>query len=165
MTARAIVTYPDRRLREPAREVVAFDADLAALADDLLETLRAANGIGITGPHVGAMQRIVVLALPETPASQVYVNPRIVWSSSEIAQHDEGSVSMPGVVERVARPVAVRVDYQDLAGDAHSEDAQGLRAVCHQHEIDQLDGVFWLARLSALKRERAIARFAKLARR
>lgn len=165
MTARPIVAYPDRRLREPARDVVAFDADLATLADDLLETLRTANGIGITGPHVGVMQRIVVLALPEAPASQVYVNPRIVWSSSEIAQHDEGSVSMPGVVERIARPVAVRVHYQDLAGDAHSEDAQGLRAVCHQHEIDQLDGVFWLARLSALKRERVIARFAKLARR
>lgn len=165
MTTRSLVVYPDSRLRAPAAIVTAFDAALAGLAADLLDTMHAAHGIGITGPHIGVAQRIVVLELPETPASQIYVNPKIVWSSNETIQHDEGSVSMPGVLERVARAAAVRVCYNDLDGQEHREEAEGLRAVCHQHEIDQLNGIFWIDRLSRLKRERVIARFAKLQRR
>ncbi|MGI4858536.1 MAG: peptide deformylase [Janthinobacterium lividum] len=165
MTTRPVVVYPDARLRAPASVVTAFDATLAALAADLLDTLRAADGIGITGPHIGAPQRIVVLELPEAPAPQVYVNPEIIWASSETVQHDEGSVSMPGVLERIARAAAVRVRYDDIDGRQHIEEAEGLRAVCHQHEIDQLHGIFWIDRLSRLKRDRVIARFAKLRRR
>ncbi|MCY0386546.1 peptide deformylase [Robbsia sp. Bb-Pol-6] len=164
MTTRSIVAFPDPRLRVPAHAVTVFDAALAALAADLLDTLHAADGIGITGPHIGVPQRLVVLELPEAPASQVYVNPCIVWSSSETVQHDEGSVSMPGVIERITRAAAVRVRYDDLDGREQVEEAEGLRAVCHQHEIDQLDGIFWIDRLSRLKRERVLARFAKLRR-
>ena len=164
MPVRPIVIYPDPRLREVAAPVETFGADLAALATDLADTMRAAPGIGITAPHIGVALRVVVLALPEDEAPVTYVNPEIVEASAELFRHVEGSVSMPGVAEDVERPAKVRVRYQDLAGDVHEEAAEGLRAVCHQHEIDQLDGKFWLQSLSRLKRDRVIKRYEKLRR-
>ncbi|ORE94198.1 peptide deformylase [Stappia sp. 22II-S9-Z10] len=164
MPVRPIVIYPDPRLREVAAPVETFGADLAALAADLADTMRAAPGIGITAPHIGVALRVVVLALPEDEAPVTYVNPEIVEASAELFRHVEGSVSMPGVAEDVERPAKVRVRYQDLAGDVHEEEAEGLRAVCHQHEIDQLDGKFWLQSLSRLKRDRVIKRYEKLRR-
>ena len=158
-----IVRFPDPRLRAVAEPVERFDAELQALAGDLLETMRAAPGIGITAPHVGVMQRLVVLELSPGEV-RTYVNPKLVWSSPETARGPEGSVSMPGVTDEVERAASVRVTYQDLSGAEHNEDADGFLAVCHQHEIDQLDGIFWLQRLSRLKRERLIARYGKLQR-
>lgn len=164
MSVRPILRWPDPRLRLKAAPVTAFDAGLRALADDLLDTMRAAPGIGITGPHIGEMVRVVVLELSEASGVRVYVNPVVDWASAELSRHPEGSVSMPGVTEEVERPAKVRVAYQDLDGVARVEEADGLLAVCHQHEIDQLDGIFWLHRLSRLKRERVIKRFEKLGR-
>ncbi len=163
MTVRPLVRYPDPRLKMSAEPVTVFDAGLRDLAADLLDTLRAAPGIGITAPHVGVALRIVVLDLaPDTP--RTYVNPVIVWSSDNMIHHREGSISMPGVHDDVERHARVRMTYQDLDGTPHSEEADGFRAACHQHEIDQLDGVFWIERLSRLKRERLIKRFTKLGR-
>jgi peptide deformylase len=88
----------------------------------------------------------------------------IEWASADLARAEEGSVSMPGVVETVERPARVRVGYRDLSGAARSEEADGLLAVCLQHEIDQLDGIFWIQRLSRLKRERVARQFEKLGR-
>lgn len=164
MTIRPIVRFPDPRLAQVAEPVVAFDAELRALAADLLDTLRAAPGIGITAPHVGVPLRLVVLDLPGSEAARTYVNPRIAWASDEVARHPEGSVSMSGVVEEVERPARVRVGYRDLDGVEREEEADGLAAVCHQHEIDQLDGVFWIRRLSRLRRDRVLKRYGKLAR-
>lgn len=78
--------------------------------------------------------------------------------------HKEGSVSMPGVNDEVQRHARVRISYWDLDGNMHSEESDGLRAVCHQHEIDQLDGMFWIQRLSRLKRERLVKKFEKMSR-
>jgi peptide deformylase len=78
--------------------------------------------------------------------------------------HQEGSVSMPGVTDDIRRHARVRISYRDIHGDPQSEESAGLRAVCHQHEIDQLDGLFWIMRLSRLKRERLIKRFEKVSR-
>ena len=164
MTIRPIVRYPDSRLARPAEAVTAFDAGLRALADDLLETLRAAPGIGITAPHIGISLRVVVLELNPVEGARTYVNPEIVWASPEMIQHREGSVSMPGVHDDIARHARVRISYHHLDGKAGTEEAEGLLAVCHQHEIDQLDGLFWIQRLSRLKRERLIKRFEKLSR-
>ncbi|MFG1268361.1 peptide deformylase [Xanthobacter sp. DSM 14520] len=161
MTARQIITFPDARLRSVAAPVTVFDDALANLVADLLDTLRAAPGIGITAPHIGIGQRVVVLELSAEDGVRAYINPQIVWASAEVIRHAEGSVSMPGVSEEVERPARVRVRYQDLSGAEHLEEADGLRAVCHQHEIDQLDGVFWIQRLSRLKRERVIKRYEK----
>ena len=161
MPVQPILRFPDPRLRLPAAPVTAFDADLAVLAQDLLDTMRAAPGIGITAPHLGIAKRLTVLELPGENRVRVYVNPAIVWSSQDKREHVEGSVSMPGVTETVERPARVRVTFQTLEGTQETEEADGLLAVCLQHEIDQLDGIFWIQCLSRLKRERVIKRFQK----
>ena len=164
MTIRPILRYPDRRLALPARPVTTFDDELRALAQDLLETMRAAPGIGITAPHIGLPLRLVVLELGDSEDQQAYVNPVIEWASPEMILHREGSVSMPGVNDEVQRHARVRISYQDLDGNSRTEDSEGLRAVCHQHEIDQHDGMFWIQRLSRLKRERLVKKYEKLMR-
>jgi peptide deformylase len=155
VTVCPIVRFPDPRLRMIAEPVDIFDADLARLAADLLDTMRAAPGIGITAPHI-------VLQLAGADSARTYVNPTIVWVSSEKLLHQEGSVSMPGVTEEIERPARIQITYRDLTGAEQTEEAVGLLAICHQHEIDQLDGIFWIQRLSRLKRERVVKRYQKL---
>lgn len=162
MAIRPILRYPHILLRTPATAVGVFDAGLQELAADLIETMHAAPGIGITAPHVGVPQRLTVIALDASSDARIYVNPIILSSSSHMQRHAEGSVSMPGVTEEVERPQSVRVRYQTLAGEPREEEADGLLSVCLQHEIDQLDGIFWINRLSRLKRDRVIKRFEKL---
>jgi len=162
MSIRPIVRYPDPRLARPAQPVTVYDDALRELAGDLLDTMRAAPGIGITAPHIGIPLRIVVLELDPAAGAQTYVNPEIVWASPEMIMHREGSVSMPGVNDEVERHARVRVHFHDLDGNEQTEESDGLRAVCHQHEIDQLDGMFWIRRLSRLKRERLIKKFDKI---
>lgn len=162
MSIRPIIRYPDRRLALPASPVTAFDDTLRELARDLLDTMRAAPGIGITAPHVGVSLRLVVLELDPAAGARTYVNPEIIWSSPEMILHREGSVSMPGVNDDVQRHARVRISYRDLDGNPQTEESDSLRAVCHQHEIDQLNGMFWIQRLSRLKRERLIKRFGKV---
>ena len=164
MTVRPILRYPDTRLTMAAAAVSAFDAQLRALAGDLLDTMRAAPGIGITAPHIGVLQRLTVIELSAADGVRTYVNPEIAWASADLARHDEGSVSMPGVTETLERPARLRVRYQDVTGASRLEEADGLLAVCLQHEIDQLDGLFWIRRLTKLKRDRLIKRFDKLKR-
>ena len=162
MPIRPIVRYPDPRLALSAQPVTVFDGALRDLAGDLLETVHAAPGIGITAPHIGISLRVVVLDLDAIDVARTYVNPENIWASPETILHREGSVSMPGVNDEIRRHARVRISYHDLDGNRQIED--GLRAVCHQHEIDQLNGLFWIQRLSRLKRERLIKRFEKLSR-
>jgi peptide deformylase len=162
MAIHPIVRYPDPRLALPAQPVMSFDDTLRELAKDLLETLRAAPGIGITAPHIGVSMRLVVLDLSD--GARTYVNPAISWASPEMTMHREGSISMPGVNDDILRHARVRVSYHDLDGHVHTEESDGLRAVCHQHEIDQLNGLFWIQRLSRLKRERLLKRLEKHSR-
>ena len=164
MTIRPIIRYPDPRLALPAQPVAVFDDALRDLASDLLETMHAAPGIGITAPHIGISLRVVVLDLDPIDGARTYVNPEIIWASSETILYREGSVSMPGVNDEVSRHARVRISYQDVHGNLQTEESAGLRAVCHQHEIDQLNGLFWIQRLSRLKRERLIKRFEKMSR-
>jgi peptide deformylase len=164
MTIRPIVRYPDPRLALPAQPVTVFDDALRELARDLLETMRAAPGIGITAPHIGISLRIVVLDLDANDGARTYVDPEIIWASSEMILHQEGSVSMPGVNDDIERHARIRIRYHDIDGNLQTEESEGLRAVCHQHEIDQLNGLFWIKRLSRLKRERLIKRFEKVSR-
>ncbi|MBZ9756492.1 peptide deformylase [Mesorhizobium sp. ESP6-5] len=164
MTVRSIVKFPNPLLRAVAEPVELFDDDLQALASDLIDTMRAAPGIGITAPHIGILKRLVVIQLPSAAKPAIYVNPAVVQASTEMIRHEEGSVSMPGVTEDIERHARIRVRYQDLDGGERFEDAEGLLAVCHQHEIDQLDGLFWTHRLTRLKRDRLIKRYGKLIR-
>ena len=164
MTIRPIVRYPDPRLALPAQPVTVFDDALRELATDLTETMHAAPGIGITAPHIGVPLRVVVLDLDPIDGARTYVNPEIIWASPDMITHQEGSVSMPGVNDEVQRHARVKISYHDIDGNTKAEESQGLRAVCHQHEIDQLNGTFWIKRLSRLKRERLIKRFEKVSR-
>src|SRR3954467_11819162 len=162
--ARPLLFYPDRRLWLKARSVSEWDHDLQALAHDVLDTMTAVAAVGLTASHVGDPRCLVVIRLEPRDEPRTYVNPAVVWTSPERAVHTEGSVSIPGVTEPIERPAVVRVRYQDLSGAVCEEEAHGFRAACLQHEIDQLHGVFWIERLSRLKRERLIKRFAKLRR-
>jgi len=161
MSVRPIVLFPDPRLRTVATPVTLFDEALRALAADLVETMRDDGGIGIAAPHIGIATRLVVLELTREEGPTIYVNPTIVWASDELIRHPEGSVSMPGVTAEIERPTRVRIRYRDLTGAEQSEEGDGLRAVCHQHEIDQLDGIFWTQRLSPLKRDQLMRRYQK----
>jgi peptide deformylase len=145
-----------------AESVTNFDAELHSLAADLQDTMRAAPGIGITAPHIGVLLRLVVIELSASNGVRSYVNPKIVWASPDSIRHREGSVSMPGVLEEIERPARIQVRYHDLSGAERLEEADGLLAVCLQHEIDQLDGIFWIQRLSRLKRDRLLKRYEKL---
>jgi peptide deformylase len=164
LTIRPILKYPHPALRSLAEGVREFGDDLRLLADDLLETMRAAPGIGITAPHIGVLKRIVVLELDRGQPARFYVNPEIEWFSTDTIRHEEGSVSMPGVSDEVERPASIQVRYQDLSGAPQTEEATGLLSICLQHEINQLDGIFWIYRLSKLKRDRLIKRYEKLQR-
>lgn len=162
MTRFTIRQYPDTALATPCRPVERFDDDLRVLADRLLAAMQAAPGIGITAAHVGVPLRLVVIEIDG--CVRRYCNPLVEWASDERAVHPEGSVSMPGVSDMVERPARVRVRFQTLDGETAVEDADGLLAVCLQHEIDQLDGIFWLQRLSRLRRDRILRRYTKLKR-
>ncbi|MDX3926995.1 MAG: peptide deformylase [Shinella sp.] len=162
MAQRTLLRFPDPKLRLACAPVERFDGTLATLVRDLVDTMRAAPGIGITAAHIGELKRVTVIELDGPDSTRIYVNPAIVWQSQELSRHMEGSVSMPGVTDEVERPARVRISYRDESGQEHEEAAGGLLAVCLQHEIDQLDGIFWIDRLSRLKRERLIKKFRKI---
>ena len=122
-----------------------------------MDTLRAASAIGITATHIGVLKRLAVIELAAADGVRTYVNPEIVWASADMIRQEEGSVSMPGVTEEIERHARVRMNYQDLSGVEKIEEAL-------QHEVDQLDGIFWIYRLSRLKRDRVVKRFDKTQR-
>lgn len=161
MPVRPILRFPHVGLRTACAPVTEFNDDLRALSTDLLDTMRAAPGVGITAAHVGVFQRLTVIELSREDGIRIYANPEILWSSEETVRQTEGSVSMPGATEEVIRPRSIRFRYQDLSGAAYEETVEGFLSVCIQHEIDQLDGIFWLQRLSKLKRDRLIKKWEK----
>jgi peptide deformylase len=124
---RPIVRYPDPRLALPAQPVTVFDGALRNLADDLLETMHAAPGVGITAPHIGISLQVVVLDLDASDGARTYVNPEIIWASPEIILHREGSVSMPGVNDDIRRHARVQISYHDVDGHAQTEESDGQR--------------------------------------
>ncbi|KQS74509.1 peptide deformylase [Rhizobium sp. Leaf384] len=161
MTIRPILRFPDVRLRTPADPVTAFDGALASLAADLVDTMRAAPGVGITGPHIGVLQAITVIEIAPSAGPRIFVNPVVVSASRETIRQREGSVSMPGFTDEVERPARVDVRYQTLDGLWQNLEADGWMSACLQHEIDQINGIFWLYRLSRLKRERLVKTYEK----
>jgi peptide deformylase len=154
MTRLTILEYPDRRLRQPAERVTEFDEDLARLADDLLETLYAAGGIGLCAPQVGDTRQVLVMDLSGRASEpQVYVNPRML-AGAEPGLVEESCLSVPGVIGNVVRATKVRVSAQDLSGRLFERDLEGMYAVCMQHESDHLAGKLFIDHLSMLRRIR-----------
>lgn len=159
MPVHPIIRFPDPLLKTACAPVTVFNDGLRSLATDLLDTMRAAPGVGITAAHIGMLQRVTVIELSREDGVRTYINPEITWFSEETIRHMEGSVSMPGITDEVVRPRAIRFRYQDIDGNAHEAAAEDFLAVCIQHEVDQLDGQFWLQRLSKLKRDRLVKKW------
>ncbi len=159
-----ILLVPDPRLRARCRPVGPTDADrVRALAPRMFAAMYRAPGIGLAAPQVGETLRLVVLDLQkvEQPDSLVLVNPEILAASDDLAVREEGCLSLPGHYAEVARPARVRVRYHDLAGAKREVEGEGLLAACLQHELDHLDGVLFVDRISALKRNMILRKIAK----
>jgi len=155
MAQLSIIVAPDPRLNQPCEKVTKVDADLLRLMDDMLETMYAAPGIGLAAPQVGVLKRVVVIDVskdPDNPKPMQLVNPEIVWSSDELTDYEEGCLSLPDHYSQVTRPARVRVRYMDRTGATQEIEADGLLAVCLQHEMDHLEGVLFVDHISKLKR-------------
>jgi peptide deformylase len=148
-------------LRQPARSVDDVDDELRALVRRMFETMYAANGQGLAAPQIGIALRLAVVAAPlRHGPSYVLINPRLVAASDTRVRGIEGCLSIPGVAEFVDRPDAVTVEAQDLGGTLRLE-AEGELARCLQHEIDHLDGLLYIDRLSPLARSMLVRRYRK----
>ena len=154
MALLSILTYPDSRLREKAQPVDAVDPQVRALVDDMVETMYSAKGIGLAATQVGVARRVVVMDLsPEHDQLHVLINPTIT-ARDGVQVYEEGCLSVPEVYEEVERAERITVTYLDRDGQAQQMDADGLLAVCVQHEIDHLDGKLFVDYLSRLKQDR-----------
>ncbi len=156
MTRMKILLAPEPVLKQEAQPVTEFDADLKKLADDMLETMYGARGIGLAANQVGVLKRILVMDVGQrsgTRNPQVLVNPEIIWESEELCTKEEGCLSIPGHYAMVERPTVVRVKYYDVTGGEHEMECEDWAAACVQHEIDHLNGVLFPEHLSRLKRD------------
>lgn len=155
MTVLDILRYPDPRLHTVARPVKSVDERIRQLVADMAQTMYAAPGIGLAATQVDVHERLIVIDISETrDRLQAFVNPEIVGASDEVQIHEEGCLSVPGIFEEVERPERVRVKALDLDGKAFTCEADGLLAVCLQHEIDHLNGRVFVQYLSRLKQSR-----------
>jgi peptide deformylase len=165
MAIREILTVPNPVLKQVSQPVAGVDDALRALMDDMLETMYDAPGIGLAAIQIGVAKRVIVMDLAredEPKAPRYFVNPEILWSSEETQGYEEGCLSVPEYFEEVQRPSKVRLRYLNYQGEQVEDDAEGLYAVCIQHEMDHLDGVLFIDHLSRLKREQAVKKVKKL---
>ena len=150
-----IITAPDPRLKLQAKPVDKVDAQVRRLMDDMLETMYVAPGIGLAAPQVGVAKRLIVIDVAdkgELPRPYRMANPEIVWRSDDKATYEEGCLSVPDYYADVERSAKVRVRYLDEQNEIRELEAEGLLAVCIQHEIDHLAGTLFVDHISALKR-------------
>lgn len=153
MTVLDITKYPDPVLKTPAQEVSSVDAVVRKLLEDMTETMYAAEGIGLAAPQVGILQRVAVIDVSESRNEVIHlINPEITASSGEVPS-EEGCLSIPEYRETITRKELVTVRALNGKGEPIEIRAEGLLAICLQHEIDHLDGVLFVDRLSRLKRE------------
>lgn len=160
-----IIVAPDPRLKQVCAPVGRVDAAVRKLMDDMLETMYQAPGIGLSAPQVGVLKRIVVVDISKDKEQREphrLINPELAWVSDEDTGHEEGCLSLPDQFADVVRPAAVRVRYLDQEGEIRDLEADGLLAVCIQHEMDHLDGILFVDHISALKRNMILRRLTKL---
>ena len=156
-----ILEYPDPRLKKVASRVTAFTPEIERLVADMAETMYAAPGVGLAATQVDVHKRIIVIDISDTKDQlRVFVNPDLVAADGE-AECEEGCLSVPGYYDKVVRAATVTVRAQDARGETFEIAADGLLAVCIQHEMDHLDGKVFVERLSPLKRARLLAKLRK----
>ncbi|WP_375381392.1 peptide deformylase [uncultured Sphingomonas sp.] len=181
MPVLSVVEVPDQRLRTTCAPVAEVTDDVRRLAADMIETMYAANGIGLAAPQVGVLTRVVVIDLQERAAvdgepaevqaedaepervrdPKAYINPELVWVSEELSTYNEGCLSIPDQYAEVTRPARCRVRWLDEQGAEHEADMDGLMSTCMQHEIDHLNGVLFIDHISRLKRDMVMRKLAK----
>lgn len=172
MAIRDILTVPDPVLKQVSTDVETVTDATRALIEDMLDSMYAANGIGLAAIQIGVPQRVIVMDLewgrdeskPDHRAPRAFINPRITPLTDELSPYEEGCLSVPEVYDEVKRPARVKLEYLDQAGNLVVEEAEGLFATCIQHEMDHLNGVLFIDHLSRLKRDRAVARVRKIRR-
>ena len=168
MTVKPILIHPDPRLKKIADPVAEISADMRALADDMLETMYEAPGIGLAAPQIGVSSRLIVMdCIKEegaAPQPMALFNPEVTWRSDETNVYEEGCLSIPEQYAEVTRPAEVRVRWVDVHGKAQEEQFDGLWATCVQHEIDHLDGKLFIDYLKPLKRQMITRTMVKLKR-
>ena len=165
MTQLTILRYPDPRLHTVAKPVAAVDQRLHVLVDNMLETMYEAEGIGLAATQVDVHERLIVIDVSEErDAPLVLINPELVWTSSDTHLNEEGCLSVPGIYDGVTRFDAIKVSAMDREGKTRMIEADGLLAVCIQHEMDHLMGKVFVEYLSPLKRDRIKKKMLKLQR-
>jgi peptide deformylase len=168
MSIRPLVIIPDSKLRlisEPVKEIT---KEIRQLADDMLETMYDAPGVGLAAIQIGLPLRMVTMDVSKSDDERlpmVLINPEITWTSEEKRVYEEGCLSIPEYYEEVERPDRVRFRYMNIQGEVVEQEADGLLATCVQHEIDHLNGVLFIDYLSKLKRDRVMTKFKKAAKR
>lgn len=168
MTIRPLIILPDTKLRLVSKPIEAVTEEVRRLADDMLETMYDAPGVGLAAIQVGVAVRMVTMDVSKSetePQPMVLINPEVLDSSDETSVYEEGCLSIPEYYEEVERPARVRFRYTNLQGETIVQEADGLMATCVQHEIDHLNGVLFIDYLSKLKRDRVMTKFKKAAKR
>lgn len=162
MAVLSILHYPDARLFKVSKPVEQVDDSIRQLVRDMAETMYAAPGVGLAAPQVNVHKRIVVIDVSEQANDlKVLINPEIIWRSDEREVYEEGCLSVPGIYDKVERAAEVRVKALNENGESYEFDADGLLAVCVQHEIDHLDGKVFVSYLSPLKQSRIKSKLRK----
>lgn len=162
MAILTILRYPDKRLHKIAKPVTHFDEKLKKLVADMAETMYQAPGVGLAASQVDEHIQLVVIDVSETQNElRVLINPEIIWKSEEKIRYDEGCLSVPGIYDEVERSAQIKVRAMDVDGLSFEFDADGLLAICVQHELDHLKGIVFVEYLSPLKRNRIKTRLLK----
>ena len=158
-----ILIFPDPRLRKVAEMVTKFDKSLQILAEDMLETMYDANGIGLAATQVNKHIRLIVMDLSEERNEpKIFINPSFkILKGHKMYEFEEGCLSIPGFNETIARPDKIELKWQDINGKVHTDTPEGLLTVCIQHEIDHLEGKLMVDYISALKRDRVRSKLLK----
>lgn len=167
MTIKPLIILPDPLLRQASKPIERIDIETQRLADDMLETMYDAPGIGLAAIQIGVPRRMLVIDVSregEEKKPQVFINPEIVASSDDRSVYEEGCLSIPDYYAEVERPARVTVKHLDRDGKELLTEADGLLATCVQHEIDHLNGVLFIDYISRLKREMVIKKFTKAAK-
>jgi peptide deformylase len=166
VTVRPFVPWPDKRLKTPAAPVAGITDEIRAIWNDMVETMDAMPGYGLGAPQIGVMLRLAVVDCSQERGRAVRLaNPEILHASAQPRAHEEASPNLPGVSAVVTRPRAVTVRFLNVEGVIEERDFVNLWATSVQHQIDHLDGRMYFDRLSRIKRERLLKRFAKMGKR
>ena len=167
MPIRPILIAPDPRLKAVSEAVSRVDDEIRKLVDDMLESMYAADGIGLAAIQIGVPKRVLVMDLAQKDGGrepQTFINPKILWASEETTVVQEGCLSVPDIWEEVERPTQIRAEFLDRDGVLQTIDAEGLLATCLQHEMDHLNGILFIDHLSKLKRSIALRKVQKAKR-